>query len=72
MSLPADSQAFIETPTVKANSITAWKQVLIAALLGSERLTGTLLDRLTHHAYILEMGGGSYHLKLRRKRSSQA
>jgi DNA replication protein DnaC len=45
---------------------------LIAALLGSERLTGTLLDRLTHHAYILEMDGGSYRLKLRRKRSSQA
>jgi hypothetical protein len=35
---------FIETATVKANSVTACEQVLIAALLVCERLTGTLLD----------------------------
>ena len=29
----------------------------------SERLTGALLDRLTHHVYILEMNGESYRLK---------
>ena len=29
---------------------------------GSERLTGALLDRLTHHVNILEMNGESYHL----------
>jgi DNA replication protein DnaC len=26
-------------------------------VLGSERLTGALLDRLTHHVHILEMNG---------------
>ena len=30
---------------------------------GSERLTGALLDRLTHHIHILEMNGESYRLK---------
>ena len=32
-------------------------------LFGSERLTGALLDRLTHHVHILEMNGDSYRLK---------
>ena len=32
-------------------------------VFGSERLTGALLDRLTHHAHILEMNGESYRLK---------
>jgi DNA replication protein DnaC len=31
-------------------------------VLGSERLTGALLDRLTHHVHILEMNGESYRL----------
>ena len=35
--------------------------------LGSERLTGALLDRITHHVSILEMNGESY-----RKRSAVA
>jgi DNA replication protein DnaC len=40
-------------------------------VLGSERLTGALLDRLTHHVHILEMNGDSYRLKQsRRKRDS--
>jgi DNA replication protein DnaC len=30
---------------------------------GSERLTGALLDRLTHHVHILEMNGDSHRLK---------
>ncbi|NTH81489.1 ATP-binding protein [Agrobacterium rhizogenes] len=30
--------------------------------LGSERLTGALLDRITHHVNILEMNGESYRL----------
>ena len=29
---------------------------------GSERLTGALLDRLTHHVSILELNGESYRL----------
>ena len=33
------------------------------AVFGSERLTGALLDRLTHHVHILEMNGDSYRLK---------
>jgi len=32
-------------------------------VFGSERLTGALLDRLTHHVHILEMNGESYRLK---------
>jgi DNA replication protein DnaC len=32
-------------------------------VLGSERLTGALLDRLTHHVHILEMNGESFRLK---------
>ena len=35
-------------------------------VFGSERLTGALLDRLTHHVHILEMNGESYRLKLSR------
>ncbi len=31
-------------------------------IFGSERLTGALLDRLTHHVSILEMNGDSYRL----------
>ena len=34
---------------------------------GSERLTGALLDRLTHHVHILEMNGESYRLKCSRE-----
>ena len=41
-------------------------------VLGSERLTGALLDRLTHHVHILEMNGESYRLKAsKRKRASR-
>jgi len=36
-------------------------------VFGSERLTGALLDRLTHHVHILEMNGESYRLKHSRK-----
>ncbi len=32
-------------------------------IFGSERLTGALLDRLTHHVHILEMNGDSFRLK---------
>ena len=36
-------------------------------VFGSERLTGALLDRLTHRVHILEMNGESYRLKQSRK-----
>lgn len=39
-------------------------------IFASERLTGALLDRLTHHVHILEMNADSYRLKQsRRKRA---
>ena len=39
-------------------------------VLGSERLTGALLDHLTHHVNILELNGDSY--RLNQSRSQQA
>src|SRR6202035_4852014 len=44
------------------------------SVFGSERLTGALLDRLTHHVHILEMNGESYRLapsKKGQRRSAQ-
>ncbi len=41
------------------------------SVLGAERLTGALLDRLTHHVHILEMNGDSYRLKASRRRQRQ-
>ena len=41
----------------------AWTEVL-----GSERRTGALLDRLTHRVHILEANGESYRLRDARKR----
>ena len=43
-------------------SFDEWTEVF-----GSERLTGALLDRLTHHVHILEMNGESYRLKRSRE-----
>jgi len=42
-------------------------------VFASERLTGALLDRLTHHVHILEMNGDSYRLRQskRRQRSTR-
>lgn len=39
---------------------------------GTERLTGALLDRLTHHVNILAMNGESYRLSQSRARKAQA
>ena len=41
-------------------------------VFASERLTGALLDRLTHHVHILEMNGDSYRLKQNKRRSRNA
>ena len=40
------------------------------SVFGSERLTGALLDRLTHHVHILEMNGDSYRLKQSKRSKS--
>ena len=44
------------------------------SVFASERLTGALLDRLTHHVHILEMNGDSYRLKhsTRRQRDTRS
>jgi DNA replication protein DnaC len=44
----------------------AWTEVL-----GTERLTGALLDRLTHRIHVLEANGHSYRLRESRKRLKQ-
>ena len=41
------------------------------SVFGSERLTGALLDRLTHHVHILEMNGASYRLKQSKARKAR-
>ena len=42
------------------------------SVFASERLTGALLDRLTHHIHILEMNGDSYRLKQSKRRARDA
>ncbi len=62
------SQRYERSSTLVTSNLpfTEWTEVL-----GSERLTGALLDRLTHHVHILEMNGESYRLKAsKRKRAS--
>ena len=41
-------------------------------ILGSERMTGALLDRLTHHVHILEMNGDSFRLKQSKKQRARS
>ena len=40
-----------------------------AEVMGNERMTGALLDRLTHRVHILEANGESYRLKQARTRA---
>jgi DNA replication protein DnaC len=40
-------------------------------VLGNERLTGALLDRMTHKVYIIEANGESYRLRDAKKRARQ-
>ncbi len=42
------------------------------SVFGAERLTGALLDRLTHHVHILELNGESYRLRQSQRRRQQA
>ena len=40
-------------------------------IFGSERLTGAILDRITHHVHILEVNGESYRLKQSKKKKKK-
>ncbi len=42
------------------------------SVFGNQRLTGALLDRLTHHVHILELNGESYRLKQSKARRRRA
>ena len=44
----------------------------LTQFFGSERLTGALMDRLTHHVHILEMNGESHRLKHSRENAIPA
>jgi DNA replication protein DnaC len=59
------SQRYEQTSTLVTSNLpfAEWTEVL-----GSERLTGALLDRLTHHVHMLEMNGDSPRLKNSRKK----
>ena len=59
------SQRYERSSTLVTSNLpfAEWTEVL-----GSERLTGALLDRLTHHVHILEMNGESYRLKTSKRR----
>lgn len=58
------SQRYERASTLVTNNLPfqEWTEVF-----GSERLTGALLDRLTHHVHILEINGGNYRLKQSRR-----
>lgn len=40
-------------------------------IFGSERITGAILDRITHHVHILEVNGESYRLKQSKKNNKK-
>lgn len=42
-----------------------------AEVFGNERMTGALLDRLTHHCHIFEINGESFRLKQAKKREQK-
>jgi len=67
------SRAYERTSLIVTTNLPfeAWTEVM-----GSERLTGALLDRLTHRIHILEANGESYRLReskdrLKRRRSTR-
>lgn len=62
------SQAYERTSVLVTTNLPfeQWTEVL-----DNERLTGAVLDRLTHRCHILQASGESYRLKDARKRSAQ-
>ena len=63
------SRAYERTSLIVTTNLPfeAWTEVL-----GSERLTGALLDRLTHRVHIMEANGESYRLKDSKRRLGRA
>jgi DNA replication protein DnaC len=59
------SQAYERTSVIVTTNLPfeQWTEVL-----GNARLTGAVLDRLTHRCHILEASGESYRLKTARKK----
>jgi len=62
------SQRYERTSTLITSNLPfdEWTEIF-----GSERLTGALLDRITHHVNILEMNADSYRLKQSRRKPTQ-
>ena len=62
------SRAYERTSLIVTTNLPfeAWTEVM-----GSERLTGALLDRLTHRIHILEANGDSYRLRESKRRLRQ-
>jgi len=60
------SRAYERTSLILTTNLPfeAWTEIL-----GSQRLTGALLDRLTHRTHILEANGESYRLRESKKRT---
>lgn len=44
---------------------------VLAEEFGNERMTGALLDRLTHHCHIFEINGESFRLRQAKKREQK-
>ncbi len=59
------SRAYERTSLIVTSNLPfeSWTEVM-----GSERLTGAMLDRLTHRVHILEANGESFRLKESKKR----
>ena len=62
------SRAYERTSLIMTTNLPfeSWTEIL-----GSQRLTGALLDRLTHRIHILEANGESYRLKESKKRAKR-
>jgi len=63
------SRAYERTSVIVTTNLPfeQWTEVM-----GSERLTGALLDRLTHHVHILEANGESYRLRQSRSKAGKS
>jgi len=63
------SQRYEQSSTMGSSNLpfNEWTEIL-----GSERMTGALLDRLTHHVHILEMNGDSFRLKQSKRARQKA